>query len=253
MRDVIGRIGAGGLLCAAVLSLPGPSRARADVGTDPERAIMGRTSYPARSWVLETESEYDARKLHDETQDAFSQSVLVERGLTDAWNLAAGARSKDRRRGATAADFAVFEVRRQLIPKPLDLSVYGRYEASIRGGPDQVSGGFEAVKNVGRWGMRIIYQAEAARRPGQARRDIHHINVGPYYRFGLQGMAGLTLHQNSLGASEARFSLASALSEKLFLGVEPRLGLSRTAPDLGLDLTLSLYFGEFSLGEWLLD
>lgn len=253
MREASGRIRAGGLLCAATLALMAPSRAQADVGTDPERAIMGRTSYPAHSWVVEAESEYEGHKLRDETRDILSQSLMVEYGFSDTWNFAAGANSKDRRRAATAMDFAVFEVRRRMILKPLDLSVFGHYEASVRRGPDQVSGGFEAVKNVGHWGMRLIYQAQAAKEFGQARRDIHHVNVGPFYRFGLQGMAGLMLHQDSLGKSEARVSLASALNEKLFLGVEPRLGLSRTAPDFGLDLTLSLYFGEFGLGEWLLD
>lgn len=253
MRDIGSRSSAACLLGALFLLSTAPPGARADVGTDPERAIMGRTTYPAGSWTVEVESEYDARNLRDETQDSLSKSVMVEHGFSADWFLAAGASSHERRRGETAADIVIIEIHRRLIHKPLELALFGRYDGSVRGRPDHLSGGLELAKNIGRWGARFFYQAESAKEPGRPRQGVHHINVGPYYRFGLQGMVGVMLHQESLGVSEVRLSLASALNESLFLGVEPKFGLSRSASDFGLDLSLSLYFGEFGLGEWLLD
>lgn len=251
MKRTTRRRGRGaGWLAAALLAAALPAAGtEADVG----RLVMGRTTYPAGSWALDSFFTYTAARLDSPASDASRFKFELERGLSERLSLGAGLKTAPGRRNAIQPGRLILGGRYLLVERPFQLAPFAEYLPSLRGQADEAEFGFEALKHFGPASLLAAYSGELEKAPGRARRLGSSLLLGPLYRFGLDGLAGAQWLYMDDGSHCLNFMLGGAVSRNIFLALEPRIGLERPSPDLELVLQLHLYFGPHDRGGWLLD
>ena len=251
-RQGAGSARRGGLIFACLAALAaGP--VRADTSIDPARQLMGRTTYPAKAWAVRTELEYNLNSIGDESRDTAGHEVILNYGLTDAWSAGAGIESGAGRRDSYVYDRLAFGTRYMALKRPFQLAPFAEYLPSLRRGPGEWELGLEALKNYGNIFFQFVGYGKSYKDPASARGLKGVLHLGPYYRFGTNGMAGIMLGYQTNGISTLHLHYAGALGKNVFLGFEPKFGLSRRAPDLSVDFHLGMYFGPYGLLDWILE
>ena len=235
--------------CVAALAA-GP--AGADTSIDPARQLMGRTTYPAKAWTIETALDYKMPKIGDASRDTAQHELKMDYGVTDAWSVETGLESREGPRRAFVYDRMAFGTRYRMLERPFQLTPFVEYNPSLRKEADEWKLGLEALKNSGNMAFHFIGNVLSEKQTGSARELIGAIHVGPYYRFGTGGMAGVMWKYQTDGLNELHLHYAGALGKSFFIGIEPKLGLSRRAPDYSVDFLLGLYFGPYGLLDWLM-
>lgn len=242
----------GGMILACLIALAaGP--VLADTSIDPARQIMGRTTYPAKAWAVSTELDYNLNSIKNEGQDTAGQEIVLNYGLTEAWSAGAGIESREGPRSSFVYDRLVFGTRYQVLKRPFQLAPFVEYLPSLRQGADEWKLGLEALKNYGNISFQFVGYGKSHKEPGSARELKGMLHFGPYYRFGTTGMAGVMWGYQTDGSSSLHLHSVTNFGKNVFLGIEPKFGLSRRAPDLGIDFLLGVYFGPYSLLDWILE
>ncbi|MEK7383337.1 MAG: hypothetical protein AAB262_08635 [Elusimicrobiota bacterium] len=236
-------------VCLAALAA-GP--AGADTSTDPARQIMGRTTYPVGAWTIETALDYDMTKTSDESRDTAQHELEFDYGVTDAWSVGTGIESREGPRRALIYDRLGFGTRYRVLERPFQLTPFVQYLPSLRSEPDEWKLGVEALRNSGNMVFQFVGHAHSEKQPGSAREVKGRLHAGPYYRFGTGSMVGFMWAYQTDGFNELHLHYAAALGKNCFLGLEPKMGLSRSAPDYSVDFLLGFYFGPYGLLDWLM-
>ncbi|MEK7721464.1 MAG: hypothetical protein AAB359_03650 [Elusimicrobiota bacterium] len=256
-RIVRGRRGAGFQVCGGIIFVclaalaAGP--VRADTSIDPARQIMGRSTYPAKAWAVSTELDYNLNSIGDEGRDTAEHELLLNYGLTEVWSAGAGIESREGARSSFVYDRLVFGTRYQVLKRPFQLAPFAEYLPSLRQGAGEWKLGLEMLKNYGRIFFQFVGYGESYKDPGTARELKGLFHIGPYYRFEGGSMVGGMWKYQTDGVSEFHLHYSFALGKSIFLGFEPKIGLSRRAPDLRVDFLLGIYFGPYSLLDWTLE
>ena len=227
---------------ALVLACVLQAHAELDIG----RLAMGRTTYPAKSWAFDTFHDYTAARLNDPTADRMRSDFELERGETDrfGWEVALETTRANRDRlqlghGAIGARYLAIE-------QPLQVALAAEYLPSLRKKPDEWEVEIEALKNIGPFSGVLQYSGEV-----NERRDLEStLILGPIYRFGLQGLAGPQWIYEGDGGHSLNLLVGGSISRRLFISFQPRIGLTRQAPDLKILLELHAFFGPYALGGW---
>ncbi|HBA59897.1 MAG TPA: hypothetical protein DCZ92_03570 [Elusimicrobia bacterium] len=242
----------GGIILACLITLAaGP--VLADTSIDSARQLMGRTTYPAKAWAVSTELDYNLNNIRDEGRDTAAQELNLNYGLTDAWSAGVGIESGEGPRKSFIYDRLAFGTRYQVLQRPFQLAPFVEYLPSLRQGADEWKLGLEALKNRGNMFFQFVGYGKSHKEPGSARELKGMFHLGPYYRFGTSAMAGVMLGYQTDGVSSLHLHYTGALGKYVFLGVEPKFGLSRRAPDLSVDFLLGVYFGPYGLLDWILE
>lgn len=242
----------GGIIFACLAALAaGP--VRADTSIDPARQIMGRTTYPAKAWAVNTVLDYNLNSMKDAEQDTAKHELTLNYGLTDIWNIGAGIKSREGPRESFVYDRLALGTRCQVLKRPFHLAPFAEYFPSLRQGAAEWKLGLEALKNHGNMFFQFVGYVESEHHTGASRELKGMLHFGPYYRFGATGMAGVKWRYRTNGVSGINLHYAGALGKNIFLGIEPKFGLSRRAPDLSVDFHLGVYFGPYGLLDWILE
>ncbi len=229
-----------------VLTGLGSANAQLDIG----RLTMGRVTYPAKSWALDSFSTYFANDVNDPSRDQAQSTFEIERGQTDRFSWEIGLQSTRAQRDRLQLNRFGIGAQYRVLDNPAQLALFADYEPSLRKRADEVEFGFEALKNMGRAALLIRYEATIEKEPGEARGVASHIMVGPIYRLGLQGLTGVQWHHGRGGLNAINFVVGGAVSKHIFLSLQPQIGISRSAPDLKLMFELHSVFGAYALGMW---
>jgi len=240
-----------GVIVACLALAAGP--AQADTSIAPARQIMGRTTYLENAWVVETELDYNLASIKDESRDTAEHELKLGGGLTDAWSVETGIESREGPRRAFVYDRLAFGTRYRVLKRPFQLAPFVEYLPSLRREPDEWKLGLETLKNYGKLFFQFVGFGESQKEPGAARELKGTVHLGPYYRFESGNMAGVMWFYRTDGASEVHLHYTAPLGKNVFLGLEPKFGLSRRAPDLSVDFLLGLYFGPYGLLDWTLE
>ena len=204
---------------------------------------MGRTTYPAKAWAVSTELDYNLNSIKNEGRDTAGHEIVLNYGLTDAWNAGAGIESREGPRSSFVYDRLVFGTRYQVLKRPFQLAPFAEYLPSLRRGAGEWKLGLEALKNYGNIYFQFVGYGESHKEPGSARELKGNFHLGPYYRFGTAAIAGFMWGYQTDGISSLHLHSVTHFGENVFLGIEPKFGLSRRAPDLSVDVILGVYFG----------
>ncbi|MFA6319242.1 MAG: hypothetical protein WC943_17650, partial [Elusimicrobiota bacterium] len=228
------------LLLVLAVSSP-PARAAVDFS----RATMGRTTYPAGSWVLDTSQHFTMDRTRDPSRDTVQSEVELEHGQTERFSWSVGLQTLESRRDQVQLGRGIAGFRYLAVTAPLQIAPVAEYRPSLRRRADEWDLGFEALKNFERFSLIVQGMVESGKEPGAGRRHTGSLLAGPLYRFGLNGIAGLQW----LYESDCRHYLAAevggAVSKNIFLGVAPRFGLSERSAAFQLGIKLHIYFGDF--------
>ena len=245
--------GVRGGMIAVCLTLLAAGPVLADTSINPARQIMGRTTYPAKAWGVSTELDYNMNSIKDAMRDTAGHELGFDYGLTDAWNAGTGIESREGRRRDFVYDRLAFKTRYMVMKRPFQLSPFVEYLPSLRKEADEWKLGLEALKNYGNLSLQVIGNAEPGKQSDSARKLEGWLHLGAYYRFGAGNMAGVMWAYHTYEESSLHLHYAAALGKKTFLGVEPKIGLSRRSPDLSVDFLLGVYFGPYGLLDWMLE
>lgn len=251
-RKTAGAGGRAGIIsaCLAVLTA---GQALADTSIDPARQLMGRTTYPAKAWTIETEMSYNLASIRDESRDTAGHELGFDYGLTDRWSVETGIESREGPRRAIVYDRLAFGTRYKVLKRPFQLTPFVEYLPSLRQGADEWKLGLEQMKNYGNLVFQLIGSLESETEPDGTRKSVGYFHLGHYYRFGAGSMAGVMLGYKTNGESMLHLHYAGAMGKTVFLGFEPKIGLSRNAPDASCDFLLGIYFGSYGLLDWLIE
>lgn len=252
-RVAPGLPGSGAAALFACLAALAAVPASADTSIDPARQIMGRTTYPAGALSIETELDYSMPDIRNESLDTAGHELQAAYGLTDNWNAEAGVESRKGPRRSFVYDRLNIATRYMVLKRPFQLAPFFGYLPSLRKEPDEWKLGLEALKNYGNLYFQFVGYAESAKEPASARKLTGNVLFGPYMRFGTGSMAGVMWAYGTDGRSMLHLHYAAAMGKNVFLGFEPKAGLSRRAPDFGADLLLGIYFGPYGLLDWVLE
>ena len=224
------------------LGAPGlPARAEVDFS----RATMGRTTYPAGSWVFDTTQLYTMPKGRDASADKFQSEAEVEHGLTERFSWSAGLETVNARRDGVQLGRGILGARYLALPAPLQLTPFAEYRPSLRRKADELEFGLEAMKNYEHFSLIFQGSGQSAKDPGAARRQTGSVTTGPLYRFGLNGIAGVQWLYVTDGTNYLASQIGGAVSKNIFLGLAPTFGLSRRAADFQIGAKIHVYFGDY--------
>ena len=212
---------------------------------DFSRATMGRTTYPAGSWVLDTSQRYSMAKAREASADTFQAEAELEHGVTERLTWEAGLESTDVRRDAIQPGHGVLAARYMALASPFQIAPVAEYRPSLRMQADEWEFGVEALKNYEQFSLIFQGMGESSKDPGGPRSLQANILVGPLYRFGLNGIAGVQWLYVSDGTNYIASQIGGAVSKNIFLGVAPRFGLSRRSTDFQIGVKLHFYFGDY--------
>lgn len=214
---------------------------------------MGRVGYPAGGWAFDTFSHITAEKLGDASQDSLHSSFELEHGYTDRLSLEAGVKTTTARRDRLQLSRGMLEASYRFLDNPVKSSVFVEYLPSLRRESEEFEAGFEALKNYGPWLLSLLYQAEIEKEAGRRREVGSELIIGPSYRLGLRGLLGAQWRYADNGAHALNLVLGGTVGERVFLAIQPAIGLTRQAPDMKLMLELHALFGPLPVGGWGLD
>ena len=221
--------------------------AHAEIG----RLTMGRTTYPARSWIVNAAETYTASNLSDPVADTFASELEVKRGVTDRLTLEFVLETREARRDRIQADRLGAEALCRLLDRPFQLAANLEVLPSLHGEAPEVGFGFEVMHNHGPSAFLLRYEGEADKEEGEGYQFAHRLEPSAFYRFGLHGLVGTGLEiQPAAGAHSLALSLGGSVSKNIFLAVQPRFAITSRASDFALHLQLQLYFGPYGLGSW---
>ena len=236
------------------LSLAGTLAAASAGWASPDvaRLVTGRTTYPAGSWILDAYSDYSLARLSDGSADEFQFTGEAEWGATDRLSLGVGLTTTQARRDLVAPGRAILEARYRVLDRPFQLAPVVEFKPSLQGESSEWEVGVEALKNARAYSLLLIYEGELEEEDG-ARRFASHLTAGPFFRFGLQGGAGLLLNLEPERVRTLSVLLGGAVNPHVFVALEPRFALSDAAPDFGIGIQVHLWSGTYGLGSWLFE
>ncbi|MBI5623965.1 MAG: hypothetical protein HY924_09315 [Elusimicrobia bacterium] len=214
-------------------------------GLDFSRATMGRTTYPEGSWIVDTTQRYTVRRTGDPSGDTFRSSVELEHGQTERFSWTAGLETTDARRDRVQPGRGVLAARYMAVTAPLQVTPRAEYRPSLRRQAEEWELGFEALKNFERLSIVFNGNAQSSQEPGEKRLYVGSVMLGPLYRFGLNGIAGVQWVQGTDGNRHLATQVGGAVSKNIYLGVDSHFGLSRRAPDLQAAVKVHFYFGAY--------
>lgn len=230
------------LQACLAFSLVFTAHAELDIG----RLAMGRTTYPAKSWAFDTFNAYTVEKRKDPAGDHMVSEFELERGETNRFGWEVGVKTTNASRGRLQLGRGMVAARYLAVEEPLQVALAAEYLPSLRKKSDEWEVELEALKNIGPFSAVLQYEGEV-----NEKRDLESsLIAGPLYRFGLQGLAGPQWVYASNGAHSLNFIVGGSISRRIFLSLQPRIGMTRQAPDFQLLLELHVFFGPYALGGW---
>jgi hypothetical protein len=216
------------------------------------RLVVGRVTYPAGGWVLDADSDYSLARLSDGSADEFQFTGELEWGATDRLSVGVGLSTTQARRDLVAPGRAILEARYRVLDRPFQLASIAEFKPSLQGESSEWEVGAEVLKNARAYSLLLIYAGELEEEGG-ARRFASHLAAGPFFRFGLQGGAGLLLRLKPERVRILSALLGGAVSKNVFVALEPRFALSDAAPDFGIGIQVHFYRGTYGVGSWLFE
>ncbi|MDA8132093.1 MAG: hypothetical protein M0011_11380 [Elusimicrobia bacterium] len=236
----------------ACLAVPMTGRARADSAIDPARQIMGRVTYPAKAWTIDSWLDYHLNKFKDENRDTLSHTLELGYGFTDSLSMEWGIESREGPRRSFIYDRLQLEARYQVLKRPFQLAPVLGYAPSLRGGPDRLELALEAIKNSGDYFFQFMGGADSENE-GSGRELGGSVQLGVYHRFGAGSVVGGAWKYQSDGEQELSVPVSVVLGKDVFFGFTPSFGLSRRAPELSALFLVDIYFGPYALLDWMLE
>lgn len=227
------------LSLAALLAVP--AAAELDIG----RLVMGRATYPRGSWVLDTFTRYEAARLSDSSADTLQTDVELERGQTDRFGWELAAKTAEAARDRVQWGSLGGELRYLALQRPAQLAL-AAHPTMRRDKPGELELEAETLKNIGSLTAVLQYSFETAAR----QKPEHALETAGLWRFGLQGLAGPSWTYHSAGRHQLGAIVGGAVARKMFLGIHPKAGIGRGAPDFEMGLEFHVFFGPYALGAW---
>ena len=192
--------------------------------------LMGRMTLPERTLEFRYVPEYSVQDTGDPSGDRVGHTVSLGYGLADAFSVFISTESPPQPRDASARfkHWAVEGIYRFSL-EPVELSVHG--SLGTADGKSEGNVGLMAFKAWQRWAFHGDALQSWDRREDGSRIEAAALHLGVYYRFALQGIAGLSLEAASRGEWSGAVTLGTFLGQNLFFGLDLERGLSRRAPD----------------------